>query len=64
MRISIDHEVCVSAGNCVLRVPEVFDQDEDGLAITLVAAPPAEIEALVREAADTCPSGAISLLED
>lgn len=64
MRISIDHEVCVSAGNCVFRVPEVFDQDDDGLAITLTATPPAEFEASVREAADTCPSGAISLLED
>lgn len=64
MRISIDQDLCCSSGHCVLTVPDVFDQDDDGLAITLVATPPSELEAKVREAADTCPAGAISLLKD
>lgn len=62
MRISVDKTVCCSAGNCVLTVPQVFDQDDDGLAVPLMETPPAELEAKVQAAADTCPSGAIKLL--
>ena len=64
MRISIDQTLCCSSGHCVLTVPDVFDQDDDGLAIALVANPPSELEAKVQEAADTCPAGAISLVKD
>ncbi len=64
MRISVDQNVCCSAGNCVFAVPEVFDQDDDGLVITLMTTAPAELEAKVQSAADTCPSGAISVLQD
>lgn len=64
MRISIDKDKCLSSGNCVFAVPEVFDQDDDGYGVALLAAPPAEFETKVRDAAHTCPSGAISVLED
>lgn len=64
MRISVDQNACCSAGNCVFTVPEVFDQDDDGLVITLMTTPPAELEAKVQSAADACPAGAISVLQD
>ena len=64
MRISVDKEKCFSSGNCVFTVPDVFDQDEEGYVVTLQTTPPTELETRVREAAHTCPAGAISILED
>lgn len=65
MRVRADRDVCVGAGNCVLTVSEVFDQDDArGLVVVRVAHPPAELAELVRRAADLCPSGAIEVLDD
>ncbi len=47
MRISVDTDRCVGAGQCVLSAPDVFDQDDMG--IVLVLAEPADEPA--REAA-------------
>jgi ferredoxin len=61
MRASVDADVCVGAGLCVLTAPEVFSQDpEDGIATAPdVDLPPGEAEA-VREAAAICPVEAIA----
>lgn len=64
MRISVDREICASAGNCVFTAPDAFDQDDDGIVVALVTTPEPEAEARVRKAVDHCPSGALSLLED
>jgi len=61
MRISIDTDRCVGAGQCVLSAPEVFDQGDDGLVMVL-ADEPAESEGkAVRQAQEICPSQAITL---
>ncbi|AIA01915.1 ferredoxin [Streptomyces noursei] len=62
MRITIDSERCVGAGQCVLSAPQVFDQDEDGI-VTLLAAPGPDEAAKVRIATALCPSGAITAHE-
>ncbi|MGW0523258.1 MULTISPECIES: ferredoxin [unclassified Crossiella] len=60
MRVNIDEEACVGAGQCVLAAAEVFDQrDEDGVVVLLQAEPPAELGEAVREAAVLCPAMAI-----
>jgi ferredoxin len=64
MRITVDQDKCLGSGNCVFSVGEVFDQDEDGVVVALQTSPPAELDAKVREAADLCPSHAITVLED
>ncbi len=65
MIVRADRTVCVGAGNCVLTVAEVFDQDEaEGLVVVKVTNPPAELTELVRQAADLCPSGAIEVIDD
>ena len=62
MRIEVDREVCCGAGNCVLTVPEIFDQDDrDGLVVLRRSEPPDELAGRVQVAVDLCPSGAISL---
>lgn len=52
----------MGSGNCVLRVSEVFNQDEDdGLAVVRENSPPEDLHDLVREAAEFCPTGAITV---
>jgi ferredoxin len=64
MRVTVDRERCIGSGRCALRVPRVFDQsDEDGLVVLLQPAPPAELHDAVRQAAASCPSGAIRVDE-
>ena len=62
MRITADTTRCVGAGQCVLSAPDVFDQDDDAL-VVLVGSPGADELELVRDAADRCPSQAITLDE-
>lgn len=60
-RPRVDRDRCVGAGNCVLTLPQVFDQDdEEGLVVVLDPAPPPEVAGLLARAVQLCPSGAIS----
>lgn len=54
--------MCCGAGNCVLTVPGVFDQDDaQGLVVLLVPEPPAALYDAVHDAVYRCPSGAIEI---
>ena len=59
MKITADRDVCIGAGMCVMSVPEVFDQDDDGVVVILEADVPAEQAAAVARAVASCPSGAL-----
>jgi ferredoxin len=64
MKVVVDQDKCVGAGQCVLLAPEVFDQrDEDGVVVLLQENPPAELHDAVRQAAQVCPALAIELAE-
>lgn len=64
MRIEIDENACVGAGQCVLAAPEVFDQrDEDGVVVLLDKEPGAEMHEAARRAAMLCPAAAIRVIE-
>ncbi|MER5551605.1 ferredoxin [Streptomyces sp. NPDC002793] len=64
MRVTVEQSLCCGAGQCVLLAPEVFDQrEEDGVVVVLTPEPGAGHAAATREAAATCPSGAIRLLD-
>lgn len=58
MRIDIDKDVCIGAGQCALAAPKVFTQDDDGLSELL---PEAEPGPMVGEAARACPVQAITV---
>ncbi len=65
MRIAVDRDRCCGSGNCVLALPEVFDQDDaDGLVVLRQPEPSDEFIAQVEQAMESCPTGAISVPPD
>lgn len=65
MEIIIDRPKCCGAGQCVMAAPEVFDQDEEGVAFLIAENAPYDdhLDA-IREAIASCPTGAISISGD
>ena len=62
MRVAVDQDKCVAAGQCVAAAPDVFDQrDEDGVVVLVNATPDAAQEDHVRLAAGACPALAIQV---
>jgi ferredoxin len=60
MRIRVDKETCIGSGNCVMALPAVFDQDDDGLVTLIDSAPDPALQEQVRGTVRRCPSGAIT----
>lgn len=63
MKVELEADKCVASGQCVLAAMEVFDQDDDGIAILLDERPAAEHLDDVKEAIAVCPAAAIRLVE-
>jgi ferredoxin len=64
MKVTVDQDKCVSAGQCVLNAAEVFDQrDDDGVVVLLIAEPPPDQADNTRRAAAACPALAIHIEE-
>ncbi len=63
MKVVVDFDLCASTGSCMQIAPEVFEVRSDGYLYILQEEPGAELEQKTREAADLCPTGAISIEE-
>lgn len=64
MKVNVDSDKCVAAGQCVLIAPDAFDQrEEDGVVVLLAEAPAPHLHDAVRESAAVCPAAAIHLLD-
>lgn len=62
MRVRVTKDTCCGSGQCAMTAPSVFTQDdEDGTVVVLDEQPPEHLYTSVREAADGCPTGTISL---
>lgn len=61
MRVTIDTDVCIGAGQCVLTAPKVFTQDDDGFSELLPGSEEEVGDPMLREAARACPVRAITL---
>jgi ferredoxin len=62
MKVTIDTDRCIAAGQCVLSAPDVFDQrEEDGLVVLLNPSPSADVAVDVKQAATLCPALAITV---
>jgi len=62
-KVRVIPELCISSGNCVDVVGEVFDMDDDGLVVAHREDVDGELRDRVERAAILCPVQAI-LLED
>ncbi|GHA89258.1 ferredoxin [Streptomyces termitum] len=61
VRVAIDTDVCIGAGQCALLAPDVFTQDDDGFGTVLPGREDGGGGTLVREAARACPVRAVTL---
>ena len=64
MKVVVDFDVCTSNAVCMGIVPEVFEVRDDGFLYVLDEHPPASLHGKLRDAVNSCPTGAISLVED
>ena len=64
LKVKVDQDKCVGAGQCVFAAPEVFDQrEDDGIVELLDATPDDALAAKVKKAARLCPAKAIEVEE-
>lgn len=61
MRVIVDKELCIGAGQCVVTAPDVFDQDDDGIVDLLTDSPTEGARDAVKEAEHVCPARVISV---
>ena len=57
--VKVDQETCIGCGLCASLCPQVFEMDEGGKA--RVKNPKGEKEGCAKEAAESCPVGAIKI---
>jgi ferredoxin len=60
-KIKIDREVCIGASACIAAAGKTFALDDKG--ISTVIDPKGDDEEAIRQAADACPTQAITLEE-
>ena len=64
MRIVVDYDRCESNGVCMAILPEVFEVRDDDFMYVLDERPPEKFHAKVRQAVNSCPTQALSFVED
>lgn len=62
-RVELDRERCQGYGNCVLVAPDLFDIDDEGLAVVKATLVGESQLADVRRAAYDCPTDSIAFVE-
>lgn len=63
-RLTVDQPACKGHGLCFFGWPELFDLDDEGIAVALVDVVPARQLDEARKAVAACPERAISLTGD
>ena len=65
MILRLDAEACSGHGRCYALAPELFDADDEGRCVLVVAGEiHATLEAAARKGVSNCPEGALSLSEE
>lgn len=59
MKVFVDKDICIGCGACEGVCPEVFEIEDDGLAVAKEEELSAELEEGAVEAQETCPVSAI-----
>lgn len=61
MKVVVNFDLCASTGGCAQIAPEVFEVRNDGYLYILQEEPTEELQAAVADAAEMCPTAAITL---
>ncbi len=61
MKTQVNPDTCIGCGLCVDVCSEVYEMNDDGVAVAKVALIPDNAVAQCREAADSCPVDAIAI---
>ena len=61
MKVVVDYDVCASTGSCMQVCPEVFEVRADGYLYILQEEPGEELRDSVVQAAEMCPTAAITV---
>jgi ferredoxin len=64
MRIVVDYVKCTGLGMCEAEAPDLFEVQDDGSLSVLNENPTDEQLAAAQAAVDSCPTEALSLVED
>jgi ferredoxin len=64
MKVVVDYDECASNAVCMGIAPEVFEVRDDGFLYVLNEHPGEDLHEKVRQAANGCPTGAITIVED
>jgi ferredoxin len=62
LSISIDRDVCIGSGMCIMYAPGTFAQDEQTKAV--VTDPDGDPVESIRIAVEACPTGALRIIDD
>lgn len=63
MKAKVDRDACIGCGLCTTICPQVFEMDDDQIAIVIADPVPTNAEDEAREAEESCPTSAISIEE-
>ena len=61
MKARVNKDVCIGCGACNVIAEGIFEMDDDGLAKAVVEEIPEEKEEDVKDASESCPTGAIEV---
>ena len=64
MRIVVDFDKCTGLGMCEAEAPDLFEVLDDGSLIVLNETPTEEQRAAAEAAVESCPTEALSIVED
>ena len=63
MRIRLDRALCTGHGRCYTLAPQVFTADDDGYCEDPAGEVALQQEAAARVAVESCPEGAITIID-
>ena len=61
MTVKVNKDACIGCGACAAICDEVFEINDEGLSEAKVEEVKEELQDEVRDAADSCPTGAIEV---
>lgn len=61
MKVKVNKDACIGCGACAAICDTVFELDDEGLSVVKEEEVKESDEQAVRDAADSCPTGAIEI---